>query len=158
MLMELADQDLYDYVHDKKGLTLEQVKPLFEQILEGIAYLHGIGIAHRDIKELNVLMKDGVPKITDFDIACWANDRDPIEKRNKRKGTSKYKAPEMANANIIISDPRPSDIYAAAIMLKEITKGKKLNGEAEDLFKKMTEKDPKLRLTAKECLEHPWLK
>jgi serine/threonine protein kinase len=37
----------------------------FEQILDGVGYLHKNEIVHRDLKPENILFKNGVIKITD---------------------------------------------------------------------------------------------
>ena len=43
-----------------------------KQILEGIAYVHNLGISHRDLKPDNILIMQDDPilvKITDFGLA-----------------------------------------------------------------------------------------
>ncbi len=41
------------------------------KISEGLKYLHEQGIVHHDLKPKNILIKDGEPKIADFDAAVF---------------------------------------------------------------------------------------
>jgi serine/threonine protein kinase len=43
---------------------------MFEEILDGVQYLHRIGVAHRDLKPENILRGwDGRVKIVDFGLS-----------------------------------------------------------------------------------------
>ena len=70
VVMEFCSQgELYSLVQ-KKYFQLEDKLCLWKQLLRGVAYLHGHGIAHRDIKLENLLMTDeGQLKITDFGVS-----------------------------------------------------------------------------------------
>ena len=68
--------DLYGAI--KKGtLTQPQIESYFKQTIQGIHYLHSMGVAHRDIKPENLLLDNhGHVKITDFGVSdvfrmCW---------------------------------------------------------------------------------------
>ena len=70
VVMDFCSQgELYSLVQ-KKYFQLEDKLCLWKQLLRGVAYLHGHGIAHRDIKLENLLMTDeGQLKITDFGVS-----------------------------------------------------------------------------------------
>lgn len=62
-------QDLLDSTAKKK-LPTYQAHGYFVQLLEGLGYLHGRGIVHKDIKPGNLLLSlDGTLKISDFGSA-----------------------------------------------------------------------------------------
>ena len=67
-----ANGDLFDFVSSNGGkLTQIDSMKIFQQIINGLEYLHLKGIAHRDIKLENILMdKDNNAKISDFGFAC----------------------------------------------------------------------------------------
>jgi serine/threonine-protein kinase CHEK1 len=66
--------DVFTSVVNKgSALSDETCKPLFRQLLQGIAFMHSCGVAHLDIKPENLLMTNSTQvKIADFGMAQWA--------------------------------------------------------------------------------------
>lgn len=69
----------------------------FKQMIQGLAYLHSLGVAHRDIKPENLLLTmDGKLKITDFGVSDVF--RFPWESKGRQSrglvGSEPYIAPE----------------------------------------------------------------
>jgi len=159
MAMELANQGTLDDHVQKKGKYLEaEAKPIFKQVLEGLVYLHDtLKLAHRDIKSTNIMLHDGVAKIVDFGLSCWADERD-TPKHNERVGPRFTAAPEWFDKAKPITDPRPGDVYALGITFEEVANMDVVSDEAKQLVAWMKTADPKARPTAKQCLEHAWFK
>lgn len=68
-IMEYAPYDLFSVVMSSKMLRPE-IYCVFRQICDGVAYLHSLGLAHRDLKLDNcVLTKGDVVKLIDFGTA-----------------------------------------------------------------------------------------
>jgi tRNA A-37 threonylcarbamoyl transferase component Bud32 len=98
-----------------------------EQIAEGLAVAHALGVVHRDLKPANVLYQsygahqrgdaDERPVLSDFGIA-----RSLARSRGTTiaTGTPHYMAPEQADGR---ADER-SDLYSAAVILYELLAGK----------------------------------
>ncbi|KAF7179395.1 hypothetical protein CNMCM7691_008328 [Aspergillus felis] len=131
-VMEYCSQgDLFTIVQ-QRYLSFESQLCLFRQLFQGVAYLHDIGIAHRDIKLENLLLTgDSHLKITDFGCArvfreshrdLRSNDGGCAEVFGKiRKcgpgvcGSLPYIAPEVL-AEDRSYDPRLLDIWSCAIV------------------------------------------
>ena len=54
----------------RRKLTEKAAKYLFKQIMQGMAYMHSIGVVHRDIKLDNIMLDGhGNIKIGDFGVS-----------------------------------------------------------------------------------------
>lgn len=115
----------------------------------GLSYAHEkteldgtpLNIVHRDISPQNVVVTfSGDVKIVDFGIAKSDSKGGEGTKSGKLKGKVPYMSPEQARAMPI--DHR-TDIFAAGVMLFELTTGKRLfKGASEyDTLKLICEKD-----------------
>jgi len=142
-----------------------EIKSVFRNILQGIAYLHNYNIIHRDIKPKNILMTKNTPKICDFGASKQLFNFTITQTMGI--GTFKYMAPE------VISQEAPSsfksDMYSFGVMLYESFFGelkysqegtviipKSENEHLTNLLKKLLDKDPNNRPSANECLAHPY--
>ncbi|KAL4077039.1 hypothetical protein V8B97DRAFT_2021678 [Scleroderma yunnanense] len=68
-IMEYAPYDLFSVVMSAKMLRPE-IYCVFRQICDGVAYLHSLGLAHRDLKLDNcVLTRGDIVKLIDFGTA-----------------------------------------------------------------------------------------
>lgn len=89
--------------------SIEEVSGALSQVLEALAYAHGQGVIHRDIKPQNALVDvRGAVKLTDFGVAFRTGDT-RLTKVGFAVGTPGYIAPEIISGE----DPTElSDIYA----------------------------------------------
>ena len=60
---------LKHYNKMKEPVPMILVKLYAYQAFRALAYIHALGITHRDIKAQNILIKDGVAKLADFGFA-----------------------------------------------------------------------------------------
>ena len=68
-VMEFCETDLRKLLKKQNGgPTFEERKEIAIRIKFGFYYLEKIGIMHMDKKSENVLMKNGIPKLTDFGL------------------------------------------------------------------------------------------
>lgn len=87
-----------------------------EQLLSGLAHLHGSGMVHRDVKPGNCLFVAGNLKLADFGLLAQA------DLLLSRVGTPKYMPPDRR------MDER-ADVYAAGLLIYEM-----LTGMPVDMF------------------------
>lgn len=69
IVQELAESNLSSWVRGRPSRNMKEAKEIAYGICRGLAHMHSLGIVHADIKPDNILMKSGVPKITDFSLA-----------------------------------------------------------------------------------------
>jgi serine/threonine protein kinase len=69
--MKLAEYgELYKFIEHSERFEDPLSKYIFNQLIEGVGYLHRVGIVHRDIKPENLLInKKGRLIIADFSFA-----------------------------------------------------------------------------------------
>ncbi|SGY68622.1 BQ5605_C004g02904 [Microbotryum silenes-dioicae] len=122
------------------------------QILEGLSYLHGLGILHRDMKADNILTDhDGMCKISDFgtskkssefDLACVADIYNNDENMSMMQGSLFWMAPEVIY-NMKTGYSAKADIWSFGCILIEMFAGRRPWSEDEQLqamFKIATER------------------
>jgi serine/threonine-protein kinase len=119
----------------KKGVTdfpLEHAISIILGVCAGLAYAHEktdldgrpLNIVHRDISPQNVVVTfTGDVKIVDFGIAKSDVRLHDNTRSGRLKGKVPYMSPEQARGEVV--DWR-SDIFAAGVMLFELTTGKRL--------------------------------
>ena len=99
--------------------ALREFLTLIARLCETLAYLHGEGIVHRDIKPQNVLIRpDGTPVLLDFGLAAYfgAWGRESLDRGCKVEGTPEYMSPEQGRAEFV--DAR-ADLYSVGCLLYE---------------------------------------
>ena len=104
---------------------LERVLEIVRRLCASLAFLHGEGIVHRDLKSANVLLCDGVrPVLIDFGLV-WRFPgpiaREVIDVSAAAAGTAGYMAPEQLEGDLV--DAR-ADLYAVGCILYETLTGR----------------------------------
>ena len=107
-------------------LPIEEAVELARSVADALAYAHGEGVVHRDVKPENVLLsRQGHPVLADFGIARGrATSHDTAGQLTEvglALGTTVYMSPEQALGEPNI-DGR-SDIYSLGITLYEMLAG-----------------------------------
>jgi len=165
-----------------------EVDCCFKQLVNGVAYLHSMGVAHRDIKPENLLLDgQGRLKITDFGVSdvfrmCW--EKSPHLSKGLC-GSEPYIAPEEFLSKEY--DARCVDVWACGIVyycmvyqgipfraatsqdlnykhflemraVNNYEPFEKLPLGCRTLMKKILDPNPKTRITIEQIQEDPWFK
>ena len=105
-------------------LAEERAREIAAAVLDALAYAHGAGVVHRDVKPSNILLDaEGRVQITDFGLARGhgvAGAEAAITTDGRVAGTPAYMAPEaLAGA---APDPR-MDVFSMGVVLYEMVRG-----------------------------------
>ena len=202
IILELVDGgDLFHHLAETPDYCEAFASRHMKEMLQGVHYLHSLGVVHRDLKLDNVLLsgkgKDSTVKLADFGLSALIRlgeegyDPDESSKRKKYNtlkvmwGTKEYFAPELIDQAY---GPQ-ADVWALGCILYELLTGHQafpkwrgekddrmlydriskgqfdlkqhgldmVSDQAKDLISQMLCVDPTRRLSASECLKHPWI-
>ena len=178
IIMEYCEnKELFDYIVSKKQLEEKEACRFFQQIIDGVEYLHLSNITHRDLKPENLLLdKNYRIKISDFGLSYLGESIDSLIETPC--GTPSYAPPEMLRGekyNGVFSD-----IWSCGIILYTMLVGnlpcaeskeeliyenimqhnycfpENISLEAIDLIENMLKVNPKERFDFEQIKLHPW--
>ncbi|XP_071449786.1 mitogen-activated protein kinase kinase kinase kinase 5 isoform X2 [Hetaerina americana] len=110
---------LQDIYHITGPLTEPQIAYMCRETLYGLAYLHGKGKMHRDIKGANILLTEsGDVKLADFGVSAQITAT--INKRKSFIGTPYWMAPEVAAVERKGGYNQQCDIWAVGVTAIEL--------------------------------------
>ena len=168
--------ELFDYIVKNKRLKEPEACNFFQQIINGVEYLHKQGIIHRDLKPENLLLdyKNNI-KISDFGLSTFFSKNHFLQ---TACGTPSYAPPEMLEG--LQYNGEASDIWSCGIILYAMLCGtlpfteskeeiivrkikthdysipKYLSQEAQDILFHILKINPEERFTIERVKNHPW--
>uniref|UniRef100_A0A8R7P3B3 Protein kinase domain-containing protein n=2 Tax=Triticum urartu TaxID=4572 RepID=A0A8R7P3B3_TRIUA len=169
---------LADRVAIDGGLDERAVRGYAADVAAGLAYLHGAGMVHGDVKARNIVIgADGRAKLADFGCARDAGADVPII-----GGTPAFMAPEVARGE---EQGPAADVWALGCMVVEMATGRApwsgmdgnalaalhrigyteaapevpewMSAEAKDFLRGCLVRQASERCTAAQLLDHPFL-
>lgn len=188
IFMDLAAASVASHLEATEEPASEQTaRRWFKGISSAISYLHQLEIAHRDIKNDNILIdSNGDAKLTDFGFSCFTIDRQTrVEILSSTTcGTKAYVAPEIFrppyNAKIAdvwslgvclyecvtLFQPFRDDLPSQVFVRRQVERGLVIPRTAQmtlsfwlqDLLRRMIEPDVNRRIKSSAILNHPWMR
>jgi len=144
LVMELLPgRTLFDVLAAEAPLEPARALNLARQIVTAVAFIHGEGIIHRDLKSPNVMIEhfgDGSEhaRVLDFGFAKFLDkekwqDEQTLTNEGSVFGTLQYMAPEQAVGAKVSTQ---ADVYALGVLVFELITGARpfLSDDRQELF------------------------
>merc|ERR1719433_599706 len=186
LAMELCQGgELFDRITESGHFSEANAAEVMQQILRAVLYMHESGVCHRDLKPENFLFltKDSicgnVLKLIDFGLSRTFT---PGEYMTTKAGTAYYIAPQVLAGKYDAS----ADLWSCGVImyillcgyppftgqtdydvLRKVRLGhisfaandwKHVSRDAKDLVHMLLKYNPRVRYTAKQALDHRWIK
>uniref|UniRef100_A0A1E1X9C1 Putative ser/thr protein kinase n=1 Tax=Amblyomma aureolatum TaxID=187763 RepID=A0A1E1X9C1_9ACAR len=185
LILEMIEGgELFERVIDDDFVLTEKACAIFvRQICEGVDYMHSKNVLHLDMKPENVLCTTRTGnriKLIDFGLARFY---EPEKKLQVLFGTPEFVAPEVVNFDkvsyqtdmwsvgvicyVLLSGLSPFMGNSELETMANVTRAEydfddesfdAISEEAKDFIAKLLLKDKEDRMTAAQCLNHPWLR
>jgi len=177
--------ELFEKIVEVGSYTEPDAANIVRQVVEGVAYLHQNGVAHRDLKPENLLVggpNEDEIKIADFGLSKSFGSG-PEGRLETSCGTPDYVAPEVLRGEVY---DHSVDLWSVGVITYILLCGfppfwgesqgelfdkilsvhfdfpdpewTNVSADAKDFISHLLVKDPAERFTAKQCLEHKWIK
>ncbi|KAJ3923373.1 kinase-like protein [Lentinula edodes] len=172
--------DLFECIEqsDNKCLSEDQARHVFAQIVDAVDYLDSIGVAHRDIKDENIVIDGNLKvKLIDFGSATFTDPAaEPRPFYNLFYGTTAYAASEILQKKVY--QAAPAEVWTLGVLLSYLltgtspfptakdavagrivlANGPRVSRQALNLMHVCLDPNPTTRVTIQEVKSHPWLK
>jgi serine/threonine-protein kinase len=133
LVMELLEGKTLAELIKEGPMPLWRALDIARQVLRGLAFAHGKGIVHRDVKSANVFLQalpdqEDHVRLLDFGMAKFMdgnsskNAAEAVTRAGVVFGTPAYMSPEQAKGGP--ADAR-TDVYAAGVLLFELLAGRR---------------------------------
>lgn len=180
VLEHCSGGELFERISSQRYLTEIQAANIMKALFSAVAYCHDHGVCHRDLKPENCLFSnqtnDSDIKLIDFGLSKVFDEDEMMHSMN---GTPYYIAPEILSGNynyqvdcwslgiilyIMLSGNPPFNGRSNQEILMNVYNGfysfrpkafESVSESAKDLISRLLVKDPTIRLTARQSLQHP---
>ncbi|PIC54087.1 hypothetical protein B9Z55_003490 [Caenorhabditis nigoni] len=123
--MEYVDSgNLFERIQEnlENGFSEKLALKFYRQLIFGLEHIHGMGIAHLDIRPENLMLtRDDTLKISDFGLSVRFKDRNGLPMLVETSGSALYRSPECRKCALI--DGPKSDIFSSGVVLVEMLNG-----------------------------------